>query len=131
MPWVKFNALVADLCNGAHNFGADPLRMALSNVAPTANDATLTDIDQIGSAGGYAPATVTVTNSVQSGGVYTLAHDAVTFTATGADFEPFRYIVLYNDNNDKLIAWLDYGVSYTLPSGQPFTITANTVFDLA
>lgn len=133
MPWAKFNSFVEDLAEARHNLGADTLKMALTNEQPIAADAVLADIDQIGSAGGYAPATVNITNSSQSGGVYNLAHDAVTFTASGGAFEPFRWVVFYNDtaSGKPLIAWLDYGISYTLPSGQPFTINANTILDLA
>lgn len=131
--WQKFSPFCEALAEAIHNLGSDTLKVALTNIAPTANDATLADIDQIGTAGGYAPATMAITNSSQSGGVYTLANAAVTFTPTGADYEPFRYLVLYNDtaSGKNLIAWLDYGVSYTLPLGQPFTINAGTVLSLA
>lgn len=133
MAWQKFSAFVEDLAEAKHNLGTDTLKMALTNDQPIAADAVLADIDQIAATGGYAPATVTITNSSQSGGVYTLAHEAVTFTATGAAFAPFRWVVFYNDTaaGKPLIAWLDYGISYTLPNGQPFTINANTILDLA
>lgn len=134
MPiWTKFNVLAADMPNGVHKMGADSLKVALTNTAPTPADDTLSDIAQIGSAGGYAPATVTVSSSAQSGGTYSLQVAAITWTATGADFEPFRYLVLYNDTtaDDRLIAYIDYGTSYTLPSGQPFTHQAGTIMTLS
>lgn len=131
--WTKFNSFVEALAEKAHNLGSDTLKIALTNTGPSATNSQLSDITQIAGTGSYAPATVTVTGSSQTGGVYTLTHSAVTFTASGADFAPFRYGVLYNDTatNDLLIAYYDYGSSYTLPDGQPFTFNAGTILTLA
>ncbi len=131
--WTKFNSLTEALAEKVHNLGSDTLKIALTNSAPSASNTILTDITQISAAGGYAPATVTISSSAQSGGTYTLANNAVTWTASGADFDAFRYLVLYNDTatNDELIAYLDYGVSYVLPNGQPFTLSAGTVLTIA
>lgn len=131
--WTKFNSFVEALAEKSHNLGADTLKIALTNSAPSAANTQLSDITQIAATGGYAPATVTISSSAQTGGVYTLQHNAVTFTASGADFAPFRYAVLYNDTatNDELIAYYDYGTSYTLPNGQPFTFSAGTILSIA
>lgn len=131
--WTKFSTLTVDLASAAHNLGSNALKVALTNNAPIATDDTLSDITQIAATGGYAPAAVTVTSSAQTGGVYSLVVDAITWTASGADFAPFRYLVLYNDTtvDKRLIAWIDYGTSYTLPSGQPFTHQAGTILTLA
>lgn len=134
MPtWVKVNSFVEDLAEKVHDLGMDALKVALTNTAPSANDDTLSDIAQIAATGGYAPAAVTVSSSAQSGGVYSLVVNAITWTASGADFAPFRYLVLYNDTTptDRLIAYIDYGVSYTLPNGQPFTHQAGTILTIA
>lgn len=131
--WTKFNSFVEKLAEAGHNLGSDTLKIALTNTAPVASNAVIGDITQISSAGTYAPATVTITSSAQSGGTYTLANAAVTFTATGAAFDEFRYAVLYNDTSatDDLIAYYDYGVGYTLADGQSFTFNAGTVLTLA
>lgn len=131
--WTKFNSFVEALAEAVHNLGSDTLKIALTNTAPTASDTQLSDITQITSAGGYAPATVTINTSAQSGGTYTLAHDAATFTASGADFDQFRYAVLYNDTatNDELIAYWDYGVGYVLADGDSFTFNTGTILSLA
>lgn len=131
--WTKFSSFTEALAEKVHNLGSDTLKIALTNTAPVASNSVLTDITQITSAGGYAAATVTISSSAQSGGTYTLAANAVTFTASGADFDAFRYLVLYNDTaaSDELIAYLDYGVSYVLPDGQPFTVNAGTVLTIA
>jgi hypothetical protein len=132
--WVKFNAFVEALAEKVHNLGSDTLKIALSNTAPNVtSDDTLTDVTQIAATGGYAPATVTITGSSQTGGTYSLTHSAVTFTASGAAFDAFRYAVLYNDTatNDELIAYFDYGVAYILPDGQSFVLNAGTILSLA
>lgn len=132
--WIKFNAFVENLAEKVFNLGTDTLKIALTNTAPNASsDDTLTDITQISATGTYAPATVTVTGSSQTGGTYTLTHNAVTFTASGADFDAFRYAVLYDDTaaNDELIAYYDYGTAYVLPDGQSFVFNAGTILSLA
>jgi hypothetical protein len=131
--WTKFNSFTEALAEGTHNLGSHTLRIALSNSAPSAGNTVLTDITQIAASGGYTPAAVTVSSSSQTGGTYSLVVAATTFTAAGADFAPFRYAVLYNDTaaSDPLIAYYDYGTSYTLPDGQPFTFNAGTVLTLA
>lgn len=131
--WTKFNSFVEAAMEKSHNLGSDTLKIALTNTLPVATNTQLSDITQIAGTGGYAPAAVTIASSAQTGGVYSLTNSAVTFTASGADFAPFRYAVLYNDTavNDLLIAWWDYGTSYTLPDGQTFTFNAGTILSLA
>lgn len=131
--WQKFNVTTLDLASGVHNLGSDALKVALTNVAPTFADDTISDIAQISAAGGYVPANVTVASSSQTGGTYSLMVNAFTWTASGGSFDPFRYLVLYNDTSasKSLIAWIDYGISYTLPSGQPFTHQAAELLNLA
>lgn len=131
--WTKFNSFVEKLAEAGHNLGSDTLKIALTNTAPAASNTVIGDITEITSAGGYVPATVTITSSAQSGGTYTLANDVVTFTASGAAFDEFRYAVLYNDTSatDDLIAYYDYGVGYTLADGQSFSFNAGTVLTLA
>jgi hypothetical protein len=132
--WTKFNTFVEALAEKKHDLGSDTLKIALSNTAPNAStDDTLSDITQIAATGGYAPATVTITGSSQTGGTYTLTYSAVTFSASGADFAPFRYAVLYNDTaaSDEVIAYFDYGTAYTVPDGQSFVFNAGTILSLA
>ena len=129
--WLLFNSFVEAEAEKVHNLSTDTLKMALTNTLPNrATASTIADITQITSAGGYAAATVTGVTSSQSGGVYTLAHDAVTFTPSGAPFDAARYWVLFNDTaaSDQLIAYIDYGISYVTPDGQPFTLSAGTFF---
>lgn len=127
MPTIQiFNSFKEAVAEKVHNLGADTLKVALTNTAPSLANTQLSNITQIAATGGYAPATAAISASSQSGGTYSLTLGAVTFTASGADFAPFRYFVLYNDTatNDELIGFGDYGVAYTLPNGQSFTINA-------
>lgn len=132
--WLFFNSFMEAMPEKVHNLGFNTLKIALSNTLPDrAADTQLSDITQITSAGGYAAATVTISASAQSGGTYSLTHSAVTFTPSGAAFDSARYWVLYNDTatNDLLIGYLDYGISYAAPDGQPWTLNAGTIMTLA
>lgn len=127
--WQFFDSFMEAEAEKVHNLGSDTLKIALTNTAPDiAADTQLSDITQISAAGGYAPATVTINSSAQSGGTYSLTHAAITFTPSGAAFDSARYWVLYNDTatNDELIAYVDYGISYAAPDGTPWTINAGT-----
>lgn len=113
------------------NLGSDSFKWMLTNVAPVATNSVPGDLTEIAAANGYTAggAAVTVSSSSQTGGTYTLALNACVFTASGGSFAPFRYPVLVDTTLTKLIGWLDYGTSYTLPDTQTFTIPAGTVFN--
>lgn len=119
----KFNAFVADVANKVHNLGSDQLTLALSNSAPVATNAILTDITQI-SYTNLSSRNITTSSSTQSSGLYKLILNNLTLTASGA-VATFRYIVLYNSTaaSGNLIAWYDYGSAVTLASGDTFTVT--------
>lgn len=115
------------------NLGADSYKWLLTNTAPLATNSVPGDLTEIGAGNGYSAggAAVTVSASSQTGGVYSLALNACTITASGGTIGPFRYPVLVNTTVTKLVGWLDYGAPYTLPDGSPFTIPAGTAFSLA
>lgn len=123
----KFRQTVEDLAHKVHNFGADTLKVALTNSAPVNTNTVLADITQIAGSGGYTTGgtVATLTSSLQTTGTYKLILADVVFTASGA-FGPFRYSVLYNDTPtspaDPLIAWWDYGSEITMASGDTFTV---------
>lgn len=129
------NSFKEALPEKVHNLGTDTLHWMLTNVAPVATNSVKADLTEIAAGNGYTAggAAVTASSSAQSGGTYTLALNACTFTAAGGSFAAFRYIVLYNNTatNDELIGWLDYGTSYTLTDTNVFTIPAGTAFTLA
>jgi len=122
----KFNAFVNDLASKVHNLGADTLKIMLTNTAPVATNAVKADITEITAGNGYTAGGTQASQvpSAQSGGLYTLKLNSVTFTATPGSIGPFRYAVLYNDTaaSDQLIGWYDYGTNLTLTSGNQFTV---------
>lgn len=129
--YVKFNVFVENLAEKVHDLGADTLKVALTNTAPNATDATLSQITQISNGNGYTTggSQTTQSSSAQSSGTYKLVTGDVTFTASGGSVGPFRYAVLYNDTPtspaDPLIGYHDYGSSITLASGETFTWDAD------
>lgn len=128
-----FNHLVTGV-HGNMNSG-QTYKLALTNTAPVkATSTVLADITQISSNGGYAPATITMTwaETGAGTGIWQLgdANSDVTFTASGAAFDTFRYVVLYNDTPtspaDPLIAVLDYGSAVNLADGASFQVNAGS-----
>lgn len=133
----KFNSLAEALAEKVHNFGADTLKVMLTNTAPVATNTVKANITEISAGNGYTAggSAVTVTSSSQASGVYKLVVSDVTFTASGGSIGPFRYAVLYNDTatNDELIGYWDRGASITLSDTDTFTFDAdptNGIFQL-
>lgn len=124
---TKFYSFVEAIHEKKHNLGSDTLKVLLTNTAPSLSNTVKADISgELSTANGYTAggATITVTSSAQSSGLYTLIASDVTWTASGGSIGPFRYAVIYNDTatNDELIGYIDYGYSVTVATGQTFTI---------
>ena len=136
MPTLtKFYSFVEAIHEKKHNLGSDTIKVLLTNTAPSLSNTQKSDISgELSTANGYTAggATVTITSSAQSSGLYTLIASDVTWTASGGSIGPFRYAVFYNDtaSNDELIGYLDYGYSVTVASGQTFTIDFDQVAGL-
>jgi hypothetical protein len=157
MPSVninKFNNFVQNLADGAINLNTDTLMILLTNTAPVAAD-TVVDTTTTtctvksssnaaeitpGSGTGYTKGGAAPTNTgvSQSGGIAKLILQPYTWTAAGAGFGPFRYVVLYDNtagtsSTRPVIGWYDYGSSVTLTSVQTFSVpfdTTNGVFTI-
>lgn len=131
----KFQPFVEAVTEKSHNLGSDVLTYALTNSAPTAGMAQLSEITQI-TYTNLSPRVPTISSSAQTTGTYKLVLADLVLTASGGTVGPFRYVVLYNDTatNDLLISWWDYGSSITLADGETFTVDAdatNGVLQLA
>ena len=119
--FTKFQPFVEALAEKVHNLGSDQLVVALTNTAPNATDATLSQITEI-SYTNLSSRNVTTTSSAQTGGTYKLVLTDLVLTASGT-VPTFRYVVLYNDTStsDNLIAYWDRGSSVTMADGDTFT----------
>jgi hypothetical protein len=132
----KFDTFVDDLAGKVHDLKgtagstADVCKVALSNSAPIASNATFSAITEIGAGNGYvAGGTSTANSGSSTTGTFTLTGTNVTWTASGGTIGAFRYVVLYNDTPtspaDPTIAWWDYGSGLTLNDGESFTVKFN------
>lgn len=124
----KFNQFVEDLAKGVHVLGTHQLKIALTNTAPVAGNATyaaLTAPLAATNLSGATPFNVTTTSCAQTAGSLSLVLVDLTLTATGV-VGPFRYVVLYNDTPtspaDPLISWHDYGSSISLAAAETFVV---------
>lgn len=120
--YTKFNSFSEALAEKVHNLGADTLKVALTNSAPSASNTVLANITEV-SYTNLSSRTITVSASSQSSGTYKLVCTDLVLTATGT-VGPFRYVVIYNDTatNDELIAYFDYGSALTLANGDTLTL---------
>ena len=124
----RTNQFAEDLGKGVHVFGTHQLKVALTNTAPVAANATyaaLTSPLATTNLSGATPFNVTTTSYTQTSGTGNLVLADLTLTATGA-VGPFRYVALYNDTPtspaDPLIGWFDYGSSVTMANTETFLI---------
>ena len=119
--FTKFNQFVQDLAHGVHDLETDQITVALTNVAPNATNATLSQITEIAYTG-LSSRNATTDSSGQTNGTYSLALTDLTLTASGS-IPTFRYVVLYNNTStsDSLIGFYDYGSGVTMANGETFT----------
>lgn len=105
----KFNEFIADDMNKVHNLGSDQLKIALTDVAPSASNTVLANITEI-SYTNISSRNITVLSSIQTSGVYKLILANITLTASGV-VPQFRYLVIYNStaSGGPLIGWYDFG----------------------
>lgn len=125
----KFNDYSEQRTRGVHQWGVHAFKVALSNVAPTAAGAVLTDITQIAAGAGYAAGgnALTGITVTETAGVTTVQAAQVPFVAAGGAIATFRYYVLYNDTavGKNLVAWWDHGVAVNLADGDTFNVKFN------
>lgn len=121
--WNKFHVFVEDLAEGKHNLGADTITLALTNTAPTAANAVLSDIAQIAYTNLPSSRVLTVTSSAQSAGTYGLSASDKVLTASGV-VPTFRYVVVYNATpaGGPLIGWYDRGSPVDMIANDTFTV---------
>lgn len=134
---TKFHAFIQELGRAGHNLNTATLKWMLSNTAPNASTgATTSDITEISAGSGYSAGGATIANTgySQSSGTGKLTGDDTVFTASGGSIGPFRYPVLVNATNSKLIGYLDHGSEVTIPDGSTYTLdvsAANGILQVA
>jgi hypothetical protein len=109
----------------------DVWKVAIVTDAPdAAADDELADTTQIGGSNGYTTGGEDTQNSgSRTGGTETVACTDVVWTASGGNLGASttgRYFPIHDDTSttDKLIAYHDYGATFTVASGE--TMTWNT-----
>lgn len=124
----KIQQFVEDVAKGVHNLSTGQMKVALTNTAIVATNATysaLTSPLATTNLSGGTPFNITTSSCAQTSGTLKLVLADLTLTATGS-VGPFRYVGIYNDTPtspaDPMIAWYDYGSAVTLGSGDTFTI---------
>jgi len=145
----KVQGFVEHLANGAHDFGADQLVLALTNVDPGTDGVNastaagvLASLSAQVSYTNLSSRNLTVSGNAQTSGTYKLTINDITLTSTLGSTGPFRYVYIYNDSattasdgwEDPLIGYYDYGSSITLADGESLTVNfddANGVLTLA
>lgn len=120
---IKFNTFPRDVLQGIHDFSSHTFKMMLTNVAPTAANATVGDLTEISPGNGYAAGGPAVTVALTlSGGTAKVTATDKTILAAGGSIATFRYGVLYNDSStgDRLVGYYDRGGPITLADGDSF-----------
>lgn len=124
----KVDSFVEALAEKKHDLGADTLKVALSNTAPTAASTVFSAVlfPPPAAANGYTALghVATLTSSAQAAGLYKLVLVDIVITATPGGIGPFRYAILYNDTaaGDEIIGYYDYGASITLLDTEFITV---------
>lgn len=134
----KFQQFVKDIGSKVHDFrsACDTLKVYLTNNAPdAAAHAVKADLEGITEENGYAETDIQ-NDYVVTDGIAFLTGVDITFIASGGNFGPFRYAVIYNDTpespKDPLIAWWDYGSILTVVDGDSFDVLfGDSIFTLA
>lgn len=122
--FVKYNQSTEVLVE-AINAGSDTWQVILSNTAPDATDTNQASASELATGGGYTANgnNAAVVSSTQTGGVYKLVLSSpAAWTGSGAGFTA-RYAILWNQTQDKLFGYWDYGSSQTVAAGETFTVS--------
>lgn len=113
------------------DLSADSFKAILSSVAPNQDTSLVsTDITQISATGGYAPLVLTSVTWVESGsetGIWQFSSANLAWTASGASFDSFRYITIYDDTSaaKNLVGFYDRGSGLVLTDGATYTVTVS------
>lgn len=127
--WIRYEGTVA-------NVESDTFKLLLTNtVVDVAAHTVKADLTPISGAGGYTEKTLTVTWAETGAGTgvwrFSIGADQ-TWTATGAAFDTFQYVVMYDDATtspvDALVGFWDYGSPLNMADGDSLTLNVDANF---
>lgn len=118
----KFNTFTRDLAHGLHDFSADTLALLLTNIEPVVGNSVKSDITEISYTNLTGNLDLVTSSSSLSGGLYKLVLADKVIAASGGALATWRYAVLYNKANNRLIFWVDKGQAVSLQSGEQTTV---------
>src|SRR3990167_8895389 len=131
--FTKIQDFVEQLGLATHNLNTGTLNIALSRsdadagagAAVQVTDTVLANFVQP-TGTGYA-VTDTQNTFAEAAGTATLTGTKVVFTAGAADWQSFRYAVIYNAaGSGNLIGFWDYASDLTLGNGETFSVKFNS-----
>lgn len=135
--FTKYERFVENLCNKLIDaFGTtDTWKAVIHTDAPVvATDNAVGDLTQIGGSNGYTTGGTDITfNSTITTGTVTATAVDVVWTASGGNLGASttgRYVSIYDDTSaaDNLINSYDYGATFTVASGETFTLDFGASF---
>ena len=135
--FTKYETFIENFCNKLIDaFGAtDTWKAVIHTDAPVvATDNAVSDLTQIGGSNGYTTGGDSISfNSTRSGGTVTATGTDVVWTASGGNLGASttgRYVSIYDDTSaaDNLICSYDYGATFTVASGETFTLDFGASF---
>jgi len=128
-----YSNFARDLLSGVHQFQSGTphgFKVALTMVADPSY-AGYGDLTEIPPVHGYTTGGLSVGSfslaSSGSGWFRVIISSDSSFTASGGDIGPFRFISLYNDTapGKPLVCYWDYGKAYTIIDGVTFPVDFN------
>lgn len=136
---TKFQDFVEQLGLKQHNLNTETFKIALTNTAPVNTHTVFapgTNHPPPAAANGYTTGGHDLTNIwSETAGTATFNGTDVTITATAGGIGPFRYIMIYNDDNVTDMVgpgFYDHGSSITLNDGESYVFDILTnIFTLA
>lgn len=129
--FTKYETFIENLLNKLIDaFGTtDTWKAVIHTDAPVvATDNAVSDLTQIGGSNGYTTGGENITyNATRSGGTVTATATDVVWTASGGNLGASttgRYVSIYDDTStgDNLLCSFDYGATFTVASGETFTL---------
>ena len=135
--FTKYETFIENFCNKLIDaFGAtDTWKAVIHTDAPVvATDNAVSDLTQIAGSNGYTTGGDSISfNSTRSGGTVTATGTDVVWTASGGNLGASttgRYVSIYDDTSaaDNLICSYDYGATFTVASGETFTLDFGASF---